>query len=380
MSLYLHFPFCKKKCAYCDFNSYSGLESLIGQYFKAIKAEIQKYLPEPRLVGSIYFGGGTPSYLPVQLLAEILGFIKEHFRTKPDAEITLEVNPGTIDCQELASLKSAGFTRLSIGLQAWQDHLLRSIGRIHSLDDFLKIYEAGRSAGFSNFGVDIIFGLPGQTVQDWAVTLKEVTALQPEHISAYGLQLEAGTQLAEDVKLGRKLLPSEDEVLEMMDLAMTYLPDKGYQHYEISNYAKPGFQSVHNLNYWYGGDYLGFGAGAYSTDAGERRYNIEEPWDYIEALGKGASPVKSREKLDQKTKAVEVLMLGLRLRAGIDLREYHTAFGIDILKTAEPYLTSLLEQKLLVLTDSRLALTKEGIKVSNSVISSLLLGIEEFKI
>lgn len=380
MSLYLHFPFCKKKCAYCDFNSYSGQESLIGQYFNALKAEIQKYLPEPRLVGSIYFGGGTPSYLPVQLLAELLGFITEHFRTKPDAEITLEVNPGTIDCQELASLKSAGFTRLSIGLQAWQDHLLRSIGRIHSVDDFLKIYEAGRSAGFSNLGVDLIFGLPGQTVQDWAVTLKEVTALQPEHISAYGLQLEAGTQLAEDVKLGRKLLPSEDEVVEMMDLAMTYLPDKGYQHYEISNYAKPGFQSVHNLGYWYGGDYLGFGAGAYSTDAGERWYNIEEPWDYIEALCQGTSPIKSREKLDQKTKAVEVLMLGLRLRAGIDLREYQAEFGIDLLKKAEPYLSNLLEQKLLVLTDSRLVLTKAGIKLSNSVISSLLLGIEEYKI
>lgn len=379
MSLYLHFPFCKKKCAYCDFNSYSGLESLIDQYSKALKTEIQRYLPEPRLVGSIYFGGGTPSYLPVQILAGLLGYIKEHFRIKPDAEITLEVNPGTIDRQELASLKSAGFTRLSIGLQAWQDHLLKSIGRIHSLDDFLKIYGAGRSAGFSNLGVDIIFGLPGQTVKDWTETLKEVTALQPEHISAYGLQLETGTQLAEDVKLGRKLLPSEDEVLEMMDLAMTYLPDKGYQHYEISNYAKPGFQSVHNLNYWYGGDYLGFGAGAYSTVAGERWHNIKEPWDYIQAVCQGASPIESWEKLDPKTKAVEVLMLGLRLRAGIDLREYQAVFGIDLLKTAEPYLTSLLEQKLLVLIGSRLALTTAGIKLSNSVISSLLLGIEEFK-
>ncbi|MGE5604538.1 MAG: coproporphyrinogen III oxidase, partial [Bacteroidota bacterium] len=201
------------------------------------------------------------------------------------------------------------------------------------------------------------------------------TALQPEHISAYGLQLEAGTQLAEDVKLGLKSLPAEDEVVEMMDLAMTFLPDKGYQHYEISNYAKPGFQSAHNLVYWRGGDYLGFGAGAYSTVAEERWYNIENPEVYIETVCQGTSPIKSREKLSPKIKAAEALMLGLRLRAGVDLGKYKAEFGIDLLKTAEPYLTNFLEQKLLVLNESRLALTDAGIGLSNSVISSLLLGI-----
>ncbi len=348
---------------------------MIAPYSKAVKVEIQEYLPESRLISSIFFGGGTPSYLPVKNLVDLLGFIKENFRIEPDAEITLEANPGTINCQELALLKSAGFNRLSIGLQAWQDHLLASIGRIHSLDDFLKIYQAGRFAGFSNLGIDIIFGLPGQTVQDWAETLKEVASLQPEHISAYGLQLEAGTQLAKDVELGSKQLPSEDEVLEMMSLAMDYLPNKGYQHYEISNYAKPRFQSTHNLGYWHGNDYLGFGAGAYSTVNGERWYNIEEPWDYIEAVFKGASPIKNREKLVTKDKATEALMLGLRLRAGVNLHEFEAKYGIDLLKTAEPYLTCLLEQKLLVLNDYCLALTNIGIMLSNSVISSLFFGI-----
>ena len=375
LSLYLHFPFCKKKCVYCDFNSFSGLEELIPPYFRALKIELQKYLPESRPINSIFFGGGTPSYLPAPLLAELLSFIEEHFQVRPDAEVSLEVNPGTIGSSELALLKSAGFNRLSIGLQAWQDNLLKNIGRIHSLNDFIKIYQAGRSAGFSNQGIDIIYGLPGQKVQEWAETLKEVVSLQPEHISAYGLQLEAGARLAKDVELGLIQLPSEDEVVEMMNLTMEYLPNNGYRHYEISNYAKPEFESVHNMRYWRGNDYLGFGAGAYSTVNGERWYNIKEPGDYIDALSKGDFPIKSREKLEPKTRAAEALMLGLRLRNGLNLNEFKAEYGIDLQKTAEPYLTSLLEQKLLSVNDSCLALTNAGIRLSNSVISSLFFGI-----
>lgn len=335
------------------------------------------YLSEPRLINSIFFGGGTPSYLPVNILTDLLGFIKGRFRIKPDAEITIEVNPGTIDHAELALLKSAGFNRLSIGLQARQDRLLKSIGRIHTWDDFLKIYQAGRYAGFSNLGVDIIFGLPGQTLPEWAETLRSVVSLQPEHISTYGLQLEIDTMLAKDVERGLVRLPSEDEVVAMMSLAMDYLPKKGYQHYEISNYAKPGFQSVHNLGYWRGNDYLGFGAGAYSTLNDKRWINIEEPWHYIKAVAEGISAVKSCEMLDQKTKAVERLMLGLRLQAGVDLFKYKAEFGIDLLKTAGPYLTNFIEQNLLVLDGPHLTLTDAGIMVSNTVISSLLKGVEK---
>ena len=348
---------------------------MIVPYSIALKAEIQKYLPVSRPIGSIFFGGGTPSYLPVKILTDLLNFLKEHFQIEPDGEITIEVNPGTIDSPKLALLKSVGFNRLSIGLQAWQDLLLKNIGRIHSLHDFLKIYQAGRFAGFSNQGIDIIYGLPGQKVPDWAETLREVASLQPEHISAYGLQLETGTQLAKDVERGLQQLPTEEEVVEMMDLTMTYLPNKGYRHYEISNYAKPGFESVHNLGYWRGDDYLGFGAGACSTVNAERWYNIEEPGDYIEVVCEGAFPIKSREKLDLKTKAAEALMLGLRLRDGLDLHKFEAEYGIDLQKTAEPYLTGLLEEKLISLNDSRLVLTDAGIRLSNSVISSLFFGI-----
>lgn len=345
-------------------------------YSKALKAEIERYLPEPRLINSIFFGGGTPSYLPVNILTDLLGFIKEGFRIKPDAEITIEVNPGTIDHAELALLKSAGFNRLSIGLQARQDRLLKSIGRIHTWDDFSEIYQAGRATGFSNLGVDLIFGLPGQTLQEWGETLRSVVSLQPEHISTYCLQLEKGTVLAKDVERGLVQLPSEDEVVAMMGLAMDYLPKKGYQHYEISNYAKPGFRSFHNLGYWRGNDYLGFGAGAYSTYNDKRWTNIEEPEDYIKAVVEGNSAVESCEMLDQKTKAVERLMLGLRLQEGVDLIKYKAEFGFDLKKTAEPYLTNFSKQNLLKLNGSQLTLTDAGIMVSNTVISSLLNGVE----
>jgi oxygen-independent coproporphyrinogen-3 oxidase len=375
LSLYLHFPFCKQKCAYCDFNSYDSLENLIVPYVEALRTEIESYLPEQRLVRSIFFGGGTPSYLPAKLLEELLCFIKEYFQLSHNAEITIETNPGTVKKPELAQFKSVGFNRLSIGLQASQDRLLRGIGRIHSWVDFLNVFEAGRSVGFNNLSVDLIFGLPGQTFRDWRETLERTVSLQPEHISAYGLQLESGTKLAADIRRSLTQLPSEDEVVEMMNLCMNYLPDQGYQHYEISNYAKPDFECDHNLSYWRGGNYLGFGAGAYSTDNNERWFNIKEPWDYVKTASKRASVVKERESLDAKTKAVEALMLGLRLRSGIDLQEYEAKYGIDLIKASGQHLKNLADQKMVSLNGSRLALTKAGVVLSNSVISSLLTGI-----
>lgn len=347
---------------------------MIVPYVKALKAEIESYLPEQRLVRSIFFGGGTPSYLPVKLLAELLCFIKEHFQLSHNVEISIETNPGTVKGPELAELKSAGFNRLSIGLQACQDRLLKNIGRIHSWIDFLNIYEAGRSAGFTNVGVDLIFGLPAQTLRDWRETLERVVSLKPEHISAYGLQLEPGVKLTTDIEHGLTQLPSEDEVVKMMNLAMDYLPEQGYQHYEISNYARPGFQCVHNLSYWRGDDYLGFGAGAYSTDNNERRFNIKEPWNYIKSISKRTSVIKERESLDVKTRATEALMLGLRMRSGVNLQEYKAEYGIDLFKTTG-HLKKLIDQKLVVLNGPFLALTNSGIILSNSVISSLLAGI-----
>ena len=375
MSLYLHFPFCKRKCDYCDFNSYADLESLIFPYAEAIKAEIKTYLPQSNSIRSVFFGGGTPSYIPVRILADLLLFIKENFRLAPDAEITLETNPGTISGSELAYLKTAGFNRLSIGLQAAQNRLLNGIGSIHSREQFLSVYKAARDTGFSNIGIDIMFGLPGQLLQDWDETLEQVTALEPEHISAYGLQLEAGTKLAADIAGGLTQLPSEELVVEMMQRAMDHLLRKGYRHYEISNYARPGFESVHNLRYWYGGDYLGFGAGACSTVNNQRWSNIKEPWTYVRRLSEGVSVIAEREELDVQTRAIEALMLGLRLRDGVDLRQYQNEYGINLFETAGSELKSLSGQKLITVNDSRLALTDAGIILSNMVIGKLLNGI-----
>lgn len=348
------------------------MENLIVPYVKALKTEIKSYLPEQRLVRSIFFGGGTPSYLPAELLEELLCFIKEHFQLSHNVEITIETNPGTVQKSELAQFKSVGFNRLSIGLQASQDRLLKGIGRIHSWVDFLNIFEAGRSVGFNNLSVDLIFGLPGQTLHDWRETLERIVSLQPKHISAYGLQLEPGTKLAADIRRGLAQLPSEDEVVEMMNACMDYLPEQGYHHYEISNYAKPDFECDHNLSYWRGNDYLGFGAGAYSTDNNERWFNINEPWNYINTVSKRGSVIKERESLGAKTRAVEALMLGLRLCSGVNLQEYEAQYGIDLMKVSGQHLKNLVDQKMVSLNGPTLALTKTGVRLSNSVISSLL--------
>ena len=227
LSIYLHFPFCKRKCYYCDFNSASGQEGLIPDYIEALILEMQSYLPQRRHLSSIYFGGGTPSYLPVEELIKVMNYIKAHFLISTQTEITLELNPGTIGVEDLILLKEAGFNRLSIGLQAAQDRLLESIGRIHTWNEFNDVFELAREIGFTNLGVDLIFGLPDQSLADWEETLQKVVALNPEHISAYGLQLESGTKLAELVSDGILKLPTEDEVVAMMRLSDELFAESG---------------------------------------------------------------------------------------------------------------------------------------------------------
>lgn len=368
----MHFPFCKQKCYYCDFNSYSGLEELIPAYGESLIGEMRRFLPQESPVRSVYFGGGTPSYFPVELLLLILQFIKENFAVVPDAEITLEANPGTVKAESLKALKTGGFNRLSLGLQAVQDRLLRSIGRIHSWPEFLESYRQARTAGFTNIGVDLIFGLPGQTIGDWRESLAGVAAMGPEHISAYGLQLEPGTPLAGMVDRGLLELPPEDEVAFMMRYTMDFLNRNGYDHYEISNFAKPGFRSIHNLGYWTGRQYLGFGAGASSTYQRERWVNLKDPAGYIRAVKNNAPLKSSSEFIDQATAAVETLMLGLRMRSGINLQDFQEQFHIDLAQTAGPQLEKLLAQKLLTIINGRLALTAEGVLISNYIISCLL--------
>jgi oxygen-independent coproporphyrinogen-3 oxidase len=371
-AVYVHFPFCKQKCYYCDFNSYSGMDSLIPQYITALQLEVERYLPQTAPLFSVYFGGGTPSCLPVELLSAILDYLKHHFFITSQTEITIEMNPGTAGVEKLIALQAAGFNRLSIGLQAAQDELLKTIGRIHNWDEFVTCYQLAREVGFNNIGVDLIFGLPRQTKSQWRETLQRVVALNPDHLSAYGLQLEPGTLLHSMVGKQRLTLPDEDTVADMMELAMVYLRDAGYEHYEISNYAKPGRRSVHNLSYWRSRDYLGFGAGAYSTVYGERWFNFKDPRVYIERLEDGRTAIAEREVLNRRLAAVEALMLGLRTREGINLQQYKDRYKIDIIKKARNELTNLFAAKLIAKQDEHLFLTDQGILLGNYVTAELL--------
>ena len=372
LSLYFHFPFCKRKCYYCDFSSFSGFDQLMPDYIKALLTEIKFYLPQPsKIIKSIYFGGGTPSYFPVESLIEILKFVTTHFLVPAKAEVTVELNPGTVNIEYLIHLHEAGFNRLSIGLQATQNDLLRKIGRIHSAHEFFNLYELARETGFNNIGVDLIFGLPGQTISQWQDTLQTVIDLGPEHISTYNLQLEPNTSLFQQVARNEIQLPNEEIVAQMMELTISLLNENGYEQYEISNFAKPGYSSVHNNNYWVGNDYLGFGAGATSTRLGQRWMNIKDPQIYITNLEKGHSVVDQREIIDQHTAGIEAVMLGLRLRSGVNLRGLHEKFGIDLIDKSKNNLDMLFNANLLELNKGYLRLTNQGILTSNIIIAKL---------
>ncbi|HPT87769.1 MAG TPA: radical SAM family heme chaperone HemW [Bacillota bacterium] len=371
IGIYLHFPFCKQKCSYCDFNSYSGLEGLMGPYTDALIRQIEA-ADKGIAVRSLFFGGGTPSLLPPERLVDVLETVRRQFMLLPETEITLEANPATVTSEALEQLYRAGFNRLSIGLQASQDRLLQEIGRIHRWSDFLETFHMARKIGFTNISVDLIFGLPGQTVTDWKETLAAVTVLEPEHLSAYGLQLEEGTPLWERVERGMVKLPAEEEISAMMEWTMKFLPDAGYQHYEISNYAKSGHVSRHNLGYWLGEDYLGFGAGATSTYKGRRWTHLEDPEEYIQRIAAGQSTIAEEEILDPATRTEERLLLGLRLRSGIDLGEWKEQYSFDLRPLLEGPLEYLVDEGWVEITDDRLRLTDEGVLISNTVIAKLL--------
>lgn len=376
LSLYLHFPFCKQKCKYCDFHSVAGCEDLIPAYIEAVKTELGQYLPQSRHLSSVYCGGGTPSLVPVELMVDLLQFIKSRFLISPKTEITMEVNPGTLEVDSLARLYQAGVNRLSIGLQATQDHLLEAAGRIHSWQEFIDVFHLARETGFTNIGVDLIFGLPGQTPDEWMDTLRKVVYdIHPEHISAYGLQLEKGTELERLVTTGQVSLPHEDEVVGMMHAAMEFLPSRGYEHYEVSNFARSGFRSIHNMGYWTERDYLGFGTGAHSKIYHERRWNIKDIRRYIQLLQAGETVVEKREAISGEIALTEALMLGLRLRSGISLKKFKARYGLDLLAKAGDEIDRLQKQNLVTINEGRLALTDSAIPISNYVIGNILTAV-----
>jgi len=371
LGLYIHVPFCLKKCLYCDFVSYPYSETAVEAYLDALFKEIELYgrilkKKEKDLV-SIYIGGGTPTCLPAGRLASVLAKVQKVFRLLPGCEVTVEANPGTVDRHYLLSLRECGVTRLSLGIQAFQDRLLNMLGRVHTAVEADEAACAARDAGFDNLNLDFIFGIPGQTGEDWLETLSKAVSLEPEHISVYGIQLEAGTPLELAVARGELQMCSEELELSMYQAAICYLTGSGYVHYEISNFALPGRESVHNLGYWLNRPYLGLGPAAHSYLRGERFANEHTIEGYAGCLSRGELPVAAREAGTVQTEMAETMFLGLRLIKGIDLEAFYRRFGRRAEDIYRKKIACLKDAGLVEVAGGRLRLTPKGLPVANEV-------------
>lgn len=370
IGLYVHVPFCVKKCNYCDFCSYpyEDLGSDVrDRYLNEIVSEIESYGQHGKCitVDTVFFGGGTPSLLRPSELERIFVAIRKSFNLLETAEITLEATPGTINAKTLSEYKTLGVNRLSIGLQSIHENELKKLGRIHSFDDFLKSYCLARECGFDNVSVDLMYGIPDQTVESFSKTLDKVISLAPEHISAYGLIIEAGTPFYSCYD--RLSLPSEDAECDMYEFACDKLRRAGYSHYEISNYAKIGRESRHNLHYWRDESYIGVGVAAYSYFNGRRFSNPDNINDYLKDR---SSVFANDEGIDGE--AFEYAMLALRLAEGISLSDYERRFGRSFLSKREEKIKRYVDLGYMSLNEDRLAFTESGFYVSNSLLAELL--------
>ena len=369
ISLYIHVPFCKAKCYYCDFNSFAGMSGRIAPYFKALLGEIELYGERLKGYGikTIFIGGGTPSFVDAEYISAVAESCRKHFNLLEDAEITIEANPGTLSFEKLAAYRSMGINRLSMGLQACQDDILKSIGRIHKYQEFVENFQQARRAGFSNINVDLIFGLPNQTLEDWKETLEKVAGLEPEHISCYSLSIEEDTVFGDRLKAG-ELKPADDELdRSMYHMAKDMLTSYGYGHYEISNFAKAGFECLHNLTYWKAEEYAGLGAGAHSYLDSVRFNNVYSVENYIDCITRGTLPVEDEHPLDAEEKMSEFMMLGFRLIGGISLTEFMQRFGSDVYALFGNKIKMLENKGLIEVIGDCIKLTDSGLDLANQV-------------
>lgn len=366
VGLYIHIPFCRSKCLYCDFNSYENREGDGPEYVKAMLLELSAYRERNNFIyKSVFIGGGTPTVINCSLIGGLMERIAPDLKT--GAEITMECNPGTVTKDSLSYYKSSGINRLSIGLQAWQDELLSSIGRIHDLQEFLDTYENARQAGFDNISVDLMFALPGQTMKMWEETLENVCRLGVEHISCYSLKLEEGTKLYRLHGEGKVQLPGEDTDRDMYARAIEILGSYGYAQYEISNFARKGRECKHNLVYWRNEEYLGIGAGSHSKLGNRRFWNFRDIDSYVRLVRQGELPVEGHEELTPAEDMWETIFLALRLNEGLDISGFSSKYGVDFVEKYGTVVNKLSEQGLLTLSPDRLKLTDRGRDLSNSV-------------
>lgn len=380
LELYVHIPFCVRKCEYCDFLSAPAGADTQQEYVRNLLLEIEQkgVRCTDYEVITIFFGGGTPSILKAGWIADILNAIHRNFKVRKDAEITIECNPGTLTFEKLSIYKSAGINRISVGLQSASDAELRELGRIHTYEDFLKSYDLIRKKGFSNVNIDLMAALPGQTLKSYEQTLRRVLALKPEHISAYSLIIEEGTPFYEKYEAdellrekGEKpqMLPSEETERLMYERTKELLLAHGYERYEISNYARRGYACRHNIGYWRRENYLGFGLGSASLLENERFHNTTDLTDY---LG-GDYLAYEQEKLDKKSQMEEFMFLGLRMTDGISTECFRQTFGLTVELVYGPVLEQQIADQLLRKEDGRIFLTERGLDVSNYVMAQFLL-------
>ena len=375
LSLYIHIPFCVKKCNYCDFLSFKSDDESIEKYLNALQKEINSYqkLAKNYLVNTIFIGGGTPSIIDEEDMASLFQTVKQIFQIDKRAEITIEVNPGTVTKDKLLNYRTNGINRLSIGLQSTKEELLKDLGRIHSYSKFLETYTMARNVGFDNINIDLIFGLPKQTIIDWNDTLDEVISIQPEHISCYSLIVEENTMYYKEFEEGNLILPSEETEREMYYNAVDILEKAGYYQYEISNFAKNNYICKHNLVYWIGKEYLGIGLGASSYIDKYRFKNADMIENYCENSHDYNLIRKDINYINIERQIEEYMFLGLRLTKGISKNEFQQKFDKSIEEIFEKELKKLETEGLINNTEDNIRLTKKGIDLSNYVFQHFLL-------
>lgn len=373
LGIYIHIPFCKQKCYYCDFVSYSNKCSEVKEYIESLKKEIEEFDFSNYKVTSIYIGGGTPSYIDSIYIVEILSELKEKLKCNliefKDIEITIEVNPGTVDTKKLNDYKKSGINRLSIGLQSTKNDILKKIGRIHTYQEFLEIYKLARETGFKNINIDLMIGIPGQKIGNLKNTLQDIIKLEPEHISVYSLIIEENTPIEKMLENGEIKLPDEDLERNMYWYVKNTLELNGYNHYEISNFAKLGKESRHNLNCWNQEEYIGFGVAAHSYLNGIRfsnTINVEEYIQHIEDNRKEEN-IQIEESQSLEDKKNEFMMLGFRKIQGVDIARFKEKFIDNPIFLYRENLNKLVEEGLIEVDLNHIKLTNKGIDLANLV-------------
>ena len=373
--IYIHIPFCRSRCSYCDFATGMYTAEAAERYVQAVVSEIESWgvVDPPEPVDTIYFGGGTPSLLSPGQLETLLNAVYKRFTLAPNAEVTMEINPGTVTKETLAAFRSLGVNRASFGAQTFDNNELARLGRSHSAEDTRRTFHHLRDAGFGNVSFDLIAGLPGQTMAGWRRNLDEAFTLGPEHLSFYLLEVHQGTPLANHIKIGLQPMPDEDLAAEMYEVMLDRAVAEGYEHYEISNLCLPGLQSRHNTKYWTGAPYYGFGCSAHSYDGEFRRWaNERELIKYMELVEQGRTAIATETQLSETDRQAEAVFLGLRMMEGFSFDEYQQLFGSDLRTKHANDLTRFREAGLIECSGDLLKLTRAGALLSNEVFAAFV--------